>query len=126
MYVKIGNTDVTSAVQETTYKVDREKQYDSWVNANNVERHRNIRYKIVGSFDMVFIPGYSMSYADFKALVDANTVGDVTTITLSVNNLDGANATIQCFLDITFDPIIDLKNGSNLLYKRCRVSIQEC
>ena len=82
--------------------------------------------KIEGSFDMVFLPGYSMEYSAFKALVDANTVGDVTIMTLSVNNLDGAMRTINCFLKITFNPMRDTKNGSNIVYKRCKCEVREC
>ena len=126
MQVTIGTTDVTSAVQESTYKVDSVPKYTSWIDANNVEHHSNIHNKIEGSFDMVFLAGYSMEYSAFKTLVDANTVNGVTTLTLSVNNLDGATATINCFLKITFDPMIDTKNGSNIIFKRCTCEVREC
>lgn len=126
MQVTIGGVDVTSAVQETTYNVDRITKYTPWVDANNVEHHSNIHHKVEGSFDMVFLPGYSMEYSVFKALVDANTVNDKTTLTLSVNNLDGAMATINCFLTITFKPMRDTKNGSNIIYKRCTCEVKEC
>lgn len=126
MQLLIGGVDVTSAIQETTYNIDRVTKYTSWVDANNVEHHSNIHHKIEGSFDMVFLPGYSMEYSAFKTLVDANTVNDVTTLTLSVNNLDGAMVTINCFLTITFKPMKDTKNGSNIIYKRCTCEVKEC
>ena len=126
MQLMIGSTDVTSAVQESTYKVDQKTNYDEWKNANNVTIHSNIHKKVSGSFDMVFLPGYSMDYSDFLTLLNANTVGDVTTLSLSVNNLDGAVVTINCFFQISFSPIRDPKNGSSVLYKRCTVKLQEC
>lgn len=126
MQLLIGGVDVTSAIQESTYKVDRLTKYTSWVDANNVEHHSNIHHKIEGSFDMVFLPGYSMEYSAFKTLVDANTVNDATTLTLSVNNLDGAMVTINCFLTITFKPMKDTKNGSDIIYKRCTCEVKEC
>lgn len=126
MQLKIGTTDVTSAVQESTYKIDRKPIYEEWKNANNVTIHSNIHRKISGSFDMVFLPGYSMEYDDFLTILNANTVGDVTTVSLSVNNLDGEVVTINCFFEITFSPIRDTNNGSNISYKRCTVKLQEC
>jgi hypothetical protein len=126
MQVIIGHTDVTSAVQESTYKIDDVKKYTAWTNANNIEKHSNLHHKIEGSFDMVFMPGYSMSYADFLTLVAANTVADITTLTLTVNNLDGAVRTINCFLDISFSPMRDPKNGSGIIVKRCTCKIKEC
>lgn len=126
MQVRIGGVDVTPAVQESTYRVDRDTLFEAWENANNVTIHSNVHHKINGSFDMVFLPGYSMEYSDFLALVNANTVGDVTTISLSVNNLDGAVVTIRCFLTIKFNPIRDTKNGSNILFKRATIQVREC
>ena len=126
MQVIIGTTDVSSAIQETTYKVDRIERYTSWVDANNVEHHSNRHYKIEGSFDMVFLAGYSMEYSAFKTLLDSATVNGVTTLTLSVNNLDGATQTINCFLTITFKPMRDTKNGSNIIFKRCTCEVREC
>lgn len=126
MQLKIGTTDVTSAVQESTYKIDRKAVYDEWTNANNVTKHSNIRRKISGSFDMVFLPGYSMDYDDFLTILNANTIGDVTTVSLSVNNLDGEVVTINCFFEISFSPIRDTNNGSGIYYKRCTVKLQEC
>lgn len=126
MQVIIGSTDVSSAVQESTYTIDEVKKYTAWTNANNVEKHSNIHKKIEGSFDMVFLPNYSMNYSDFLTLLNANTVGDVTTITLSVNNLDGATRTINCFFNINFEPMRDPRNGSGIIVKRCTCSVKEC
>lgn len=127
MQVIIGGVDVTSAVQESTYNVDSKEKYTAWTNANNVERHSNVHRKIEGTFDMVFLPGYSMEYSDFKALVDANTTSEgVTILSLSVNNLDGAVVSINCFLTISFKPMRDTRNGSNIIYKRCTISVREC
>lgn len=127
MQLIIGGVDVTSAIQESTYAVDSIEKYTAVVNANNVEKHFNRHYKIEGTFDMVFLPGYSMEYSEFKALVDANTTADgVTIVSLSVNNLDSAVRTINCFLTISFKPMRDTKNGSNIIYKRCTISVKEC
>lgn len=126
MQVIIGSTDVSSAVQESTYAVDEVTKYTPWTNANNIEKHSNIHKKIEGTFDMVFMPNYSMEYSAFLNLLNANTVGDVTTITLSVNNLDGAMRTINCFFTINFSPMLDPKNGSNIIVKRCTCNVREC
>lgn len=124
MQLIIGNTNFTSALQESTYTVDRVKKFTSWTNANNVEKHGNVHYKIEGSFDMVFLPYYSMNYEDFLEVVESNTINDVITLTLSVNNLDGASRTINCFLDINFRPMRDMKNGT--IVKRCTCKVREC
>ena len=124
MQLIIGTTDFTSALQESTYSIDRVKKFTPWTNANNVEKHSNVHYKIEGSFDMVFLPDYSMDYDDFLDVVEANTVGDVTTLTLTVNNLDAEAKTINCFLDISFAPMRDMKNGT--IVKRCTCKVREC
>ena len=124
MQVKIGNTDVTAAVQESTYEVNQESHFESWVNANNVTMHTNPYKKVSGTFDMVFIPGLSMEYSTFLNLLTENTVGDVTSISLSVNNLDGALMNINAFVTVKMDPIRDLKNG--YYYKRANIKVEEC
>lgn len=126
MQFKIGTTDFTSAVQESTYKIDRVKKSVAWKNANNVEKHSNVYYKVEGSFEMVFLPGYSVEYSAFLQALADNTTNDVTVVTLSVNNMDGAITTINCFIDITFLPMKDPKNGSNILVKRCTCKLKEC
>lgn len=124
MQLIIGTTDFTSALQESTYTIDKVKKFTPWKNANNIEKHSNVHYKIEGSFDMVFLPYYSMNYEDFLEAVEANTIDDVTLLTLSVNNLDGAAMTINCFLDIKFSPMRDMKNGT--IVKRCTCTVREC
>jgi len=121
-----GAIDVTSAVQESTYEVDRVKKYIAWTSADNVEVHENVHYKIEGIFDMVFMPNYSMEYEDFLEALSDNTVGDVVTMQLTVNNLDEELRTIECFVDIKFTPIKDPKNGSGIKVKRCTCTVKEC
>ncbi len=124
MQVIIGDLDVTSAVQESTYQIDKETRFEEWLNANNVTRHDNVYHKIAGTFDMVFIPGYSIEYSDFLEAVQSNTIADVTNLSLTVNNLDEQLVNIRCFMQIAFLPIRDLGNGTT--YKRCTVTIEEC
>ena len=121
-----GATDVTSAVQESTYEVDRVKKYIAWKSANNIEVHENVHYKVEGTFDMVFMEDYSMDYDDFLSALTSATTGDVVKMQVTVNNMDEALTTIDCFLDIKFSPIKDPKNGSGYKVKRCTCTIKEC
>jgi len=127
MQVLLGTTDVTSVVQEKSYKVDKVPKYKAWKNANNVEVWSNLHYKVEGSFEAVFIPGLTMSYSDFKTALDAvTTARGVTTLSLTVNNEDGVLETINAHVTINFEPMIDLKNGSNIIFKKATITVKEC
>ena len=121
-----GNTavDVTSAVQESTYSIDSVKNYTSWTDASFVEHRFALYSKVQGSFEMVFIPDLTMSYSDFMSALASATSGGITTLSLTVNNLDEELKEINCFVEIAFDPI--QKISDNLKYKRCTVTIKEC
>jgi hypothetical protein len=124
MQVLLNNVDVTSAVQESTYKVDSVEKSTSWTDASFVDHKFAIYHKIQGSFDMVFIPDLTLSYADFLTALGAVTASGVTRISLTVNNLNEELRTIDCFLKIEFEPIRKISNSTK--YKRCTVTIQEC
>lgn len=126
MQVLLGATDVTSVVQEKSYKIDKVPKYNAWKNGNNVEVWSNLHYKIEGSFKAVFIPDLTMSYSDFKTAFDAVTSNGVTTLSLTVNNEDGALEVINAHVLIDFDPMIDLKNGSNIIFKKATITVIEC
>lgn len=127
MQVLLGETDVTSVVQENSYKIDKVTKYNAWKNANRVEVWSNVHEKIEGSFTAVFIPDLTMSYADFKTALDAvTTARKVTTMSLTVNNEDGALETINAHVTIEFEPMIDLKNGSDIIFKRATITVKEC
>ena len=127
MQVLFGTTDVTSVVQETSYKIDKVTKYNAWKNANNVEVWSNIHYKIEGSFKAVFIPDLTMSYEDFKTAFDAvTTARKVTTLSLTVNNEDGTLETINAHVTISFDPMVDLNNGSDIIFKSATITVKEC
>lgn len=126
MRVVIGGVDVTSAVQESTYKIDSVAKYEEWKDAGNKRHRGNIHYKVEGTFDMVFLPVYSMEFSTFLSLLNANTADGVTTLSLSVNNLDGQVRIIRCFVTIESMPMRYTKNGSDIVVKRCTVTIEEC
>jgi hypothetical protein len=116
--------DVTSAIQESTYSIDSVEKYTSWNDASFVEHRYAIYKKIEGSFEMVFIPDYSIAYSDFLTALESVTQDGITTLSLTVNNLDEELKTINCFVEIQFMPI--LKISDNLKYKRCTINIKEC
>lgn len=123
MQVVINDVDVTSCVQESTYNIDLKEEYKSWRDAAGYEHREAYRSKIKGTFDMVFISGYSLDYATVKSALDAATTDHVLTITLTVNNLNGASQTIYAYYRIDFKPMRRISNA--VTYKRATITIEE-
>ena len=122
MQVLINSVDVTSCVQESTYKVDLVDEYKSWIDGAGIEHRTGYRSKVRGTFDAVFLAGYSMEYSVFKAAVDAATTNKVLTLSLTVNNLDGELKTINAFYNIEFHP---MRQATGAVYKRATITIDE-
>jgi len=131
MQVIIGSTDITEYIQEKTYDINAQRSYTSWTDSNFREHRDNIYEKISGSFQMVFFDGYSVNgvtvdkFADLLDLVEANTTDGVTTLRLTVNNLNAELKTISCYVDIQANPMLYAKNGSNVVVKRVTFNVQE-
>ena len=135
MQVKIGQTDVTQYVQEKSYNIDSVDDYIEWKDANRRTHRGGYSPKVMGSFEMVFIDGYTVSsggqssvvdhYGDFLTLLANNMTDKVLTISLTVNNLNNVLKTIQCYCDITTKSVRYTKNGSNCIVKRMTINIKE-
>lgn len=116
--------DITAGIQESTYSIDSVKKYTSWNDASFKEHRYAIHEKIEGSFEMVCIPNLTIAYSDFLTALNSATVGGITTLSLTVNNLDEELKEIECFVEITFNPI--QKISDDIKYKRFTITIKEC
>lgn len=132
MQVKIGTTDVTEFVQEKTYNINAEQEFiSSWIDANRVTHKDGAYEKIKGSFQMVFIDGYTLNnavvdhFGDVLTLLANNTSQGVTTLSLTVNNQNGLLKTISCYVKIKANPMRYTNNGSNAVVKRVIFNIEE-
>ena len=132
MQVKIGSTDVTQYVQEKTYDINAEKKYTStWTDSNHVEHRDGAYEKITGTFQMVFIDGYTANntivdgFSDFLTLLSNNTSGGVTAMSVTVNNQNGVLKTISAYVDLKASPMRYPNNGSHAVVKRVTVTVKE-
>lgn len=120
---KINDIDFTACVQESTYKVDSEDVFSSYVDANWKTHKIKVREKIRGSFDLMFIESYSpMSYDEFLSALAAVKDDEVTTATVFVNN-QNTEKTIECYVTVSMAPVKKISEGR--FYRKCTVNLEE-
>lgn len=84
MLIKIGNTDITKYVQESTYKLNSVDKYVSWEDALFRQHKRKVRSQIIGSFELVFVT--ESDFADFVSLIHDNSASNTLIMTVYVSN----------------------------------------
>ena len=120
MYVSIGNTDITSYVQETTYTMNQFDEYEEWKDGNRTKHRETMRTYVEGSFDLVFVT--ETAFNNFLTLLNNNTTDGVLTITVYVQNIN-QNKTCQMFK--TLENVNDRKISNSYFYKRLTLTLVE-
>lgn len=91
---KIGTTDITQYINESSYVMNSEPVTSEWVDANYTTHRDEYRRKVKGSFDLTFVT--QTDYNGFIDLLHDNTAGIVTVISVyvgdDVNDLKTINA----------------------------------
>ena len=96
MLVKLGNTDITDFINPKSYKVNVEKEYESWLDGNYNEHRIYTRQKVKGSFTVALYGKDNMTTQAFLDLWNACVNHNVATITVFVQN-ENVEKEIQCY-----------------------------
>lgn len=120
-YVVVNQTDVTRYIDKDTYKMNSEDVYQSWQNANFVEKRIPVRTKVSGEFDIRC--GKGLTLANFLSNWEAAVVNKVVTIGVFVQNRNDFEL-IEAFYSITGKEHVELDNGA--VYDLLTVKIEEC
>ena len=131
MQVKIGTTDITQYVQEKTYDVDSEDDYTEWKDSTGSSHRGGYVSKVRGSFELVFLDGYTSNnavvdgYGDFLTLIANNSTDKRLTMSVTVNNKNNVLTSIVCYYKLTTKSFRYTHNGSNVVVKRVTMTIEE-
>lgn len=120
MTATINGTDISSYINESSYKMNQYDDYKEWVDGNRIKHHEIMRHFIKGSFDMIFLT--ELDLTTFLTLLGNNTVNGITTITLYVQNINQSNQ-YQVYFDMICDS--DRSISTNYFFKKYKVTITE-
>lgn len=131
MQVKIGNTDLSQYVQKKSYNIDSEDEYTEWKDSTLRKHRGGYVSKVKGSFELVFIDGYTSNnavvdgYGDFLTLIANNSTDKKLSISLTVNNLNNTLKAITAYYRLDTKEFKYANNGSNCIVKRVTMTIEE-
>ena len=91
---KLGTTDITNYINESSYKVDSVPVEHTWVDANYVTHTDELRRRIEGSFELAFRT--DQQYNDFLTLLNSCKSGNLLRITVYVASDLNAQQDINC------------------------------
>lgn len=95
---RIGDTDLTTHILVPTYKVNRQDNYNEWVDGNGKTHHDIYRTSVSGTFTLKFTE--HEKYFEFLELLKTHTgAGGYTPVSVYVNNKNEV-ANINAFIDI--------------------------
>ena len=117
----VNSTDITRYIDKDTFKVNSEDVYESWQNANFVEKRIVVRQRVEGQFEIRC--GKGLTLAAFISNWEAAVVNKVVTMGVFVQNTNSFEA-IQAFYSFEGQQHVELDNGA--YYDRLVVKIREC
>ena len=117
----VNSTDITRYIDKDTYQVNSEDVYESWQNANFVEKRVFVRKRVEGKFEIRC--GKGLTLASFISNWEAAVSNDVVTMGVFVQNTNSFEA-IEAFYSFEGQEHVELDNGA--FYDRLIVKIKEC
>ena len=91
---KLGTTDITNYINETSYKIDSVPVEHTWTDANYMSHTDELRRRIEGSFDLAFRS--DTEYNSFLTLLNEYKSGNLLRITVYVSGDVNALQDIIC------------------------------
>lgn len=98
MLVSVGGVDITEHINPKTYKMNAEKNYESWLDGNYREHRVYTRTKVKGSFDIALYGKNNLKTQDFLDLWANAVNNEVVTILVFVQNTN-QNTAIQAYFE---------------------------
>lgn len=96
MLAMINGVDITEYINTKTYKMNQEKQYESWQDGNYREHRIYTRTRIEGSFEVALYGKNNMLTQDFLDLWESAVHNNIVTILVYVQNTN-KNETIEAY-----------------------------
>ena len=111
MLAVVNGTDITKFINKKSYKVNAEKNFETWKDGNYLEHRIYTRPKVKGSFEVVLYGQDQTFTEDFLSLWNGAVDNDVVTISVFVQNHNKMEA-IEAYFDITGTSHKDMINGN--------------
>ena len=96
----IGSTDITNLIVDGSYKVDKESQYESWVDGNFVTHRSGRRTKLKGEFDVCLCTKTGKTLSEFYSLINTNTDSAGTVIAAFYCTNTGSVEAVNAFIHL--------------------------
>lgn len=119
--VTVNNTDITRYIDKDTFQVNSVDVYESWQNANFIEKRIFIRKRVEGEFEIRC--GKGLTLAAFISNWEAAVDNGVVAMGVFVQN-DNRFEAIHAFYSFSGQEHVELDNGA--VYDRLIVKIKEC
>ena len=117
----VNSTDITRYIDKDTFQVNSEDVYESWQNANFVEKRIFVRKRVSGKFEIRC--GKGLTLANFISNWNQAVTNGVVTMGVFVQN-DNSFQAIEAFYSFEGQEHVELDNGA--FYDRLVVNIEEC
>ena len=117
----VNGNDITRFIDKDTFRVNSEDVYESWQNANFVEKRIFVRKRVQGQFEIRC--GKGLTLANFISNWNSAVTNGIVTIGVWVQN-DNSLKAIQAFYSFEGQEHVELDNGA--FYDRLVIKIKEC
>ena len=117
----VNSTDITKYITKDTFQVNSEDVYESWQNANFVEKRIFVRKRVEGQFEIRC--GKGLTLAAFLSNWESAVTNGVVTMGVFVQNTNTFKA-IEAFYSFEGQEHVELDNGA--YYDRLIIKIKEC
>lgn len=119
----VNGVDITPYLNKKNYKINSEKEYESWQDGNFVEHRVYVRSRVQGSFEVAVWGRDGMDYNAFLNNWNAAVTNNVVTIGLFCLNENRFRA-IQAYYEIDSKKHESLINGN--YFDKVTIKITEC
>lgn len=119
---KVGSTDYTASIlNDETYKVKKNDEFDVWRDANRVEHRKKVRTRVAGSFNLKFRD--EASYTSFLTTLAAEKQAEeYYPCSIYCNNTKTVE---NVNLFINFEPVLIQESSMQLRFKEFPVEVRE-
>lgn len=118
---KIGTTDISEYINESSYVMNSEPVTGEWVDANYTTHRDEYRRKVKGSFNLTFVT--QTAYNDFITLLHGATAGNVTVITVYVGDDINDLVTINAYCHMSMSKYRSISDDYS--FNRLKMTVEE-
>lgn len=111
MLAAISDVDITEYINEKSYKMNAEKDYDSWLDGNRREHRIYTRTRVEGSFEVALYGKNNMLTQNFLDLWNSVVDNEIITMLVFVQNTNKMEA-IEAYFEFTGKSHRKMVNGN--------------